>query len=198
MKAPRPPLPVPMQSAVVRLLASGRVRSMILPVGEFGRLRPQDLLWVCEPIWIEERQRGRGELSLRYAGMSRPVAIAWPEVLARPHAGRRGARGMPLEASRYTLRVLEVEERRLYGLSHGEALECGAEPVDGGWCPPTAETDGFMPYEAPCEALAHVWDQDHGAGAARGNPEVILVRFQAIARNIAKVAPGMGSGGARR
>ena len=192
-----PPMQVTMQQQVVSRLASGRIRALALPPKRFVRLRPGDLLWVGEAFKIEEGQPRLGELLVRYSGSVRPVPVAWPRALARPHGGPRLGPGMPVECSRWTLRVLAAEMRHLRGLTDAEAVECGAEAVEGGWGPPGADESVFRPFSASWDAVGYIFDADHGFGAAEELSDVMFIRFEALARNVGHFVPGMSSGGAR-
>lgn len=194
----RPPVPVYLPGDVVKRLPSGRVRTLILPVRFFGKLRRADMLWVGEPVVIETRQPRPGFVLVRYFGMTRGVPVPWPRALARPFAGPRLASAMPVELSRFTLRVISAETKWLCAVTNAEATESGAEAVEGGWCPRGADPECFVPYKRGWEAVAHDFGRAHGSADASEGSDVVVVRFEAIARNVCDVVPGMGSGGARR
>jgi len=193
-----PPLPVDLHPRLVDGLGKSRVRAAILPMGAFARLREGDLLWVREQIFVEDKQVRGGELRIKYTRDRYWQAIAWPWGRVRPRAGYHPAGRMPVECSRYTLRVASAEARRLSSIESDEAVACGVimDP-DGGFVPATAESDTFKPFGTPSEALGYAW-QEAGYGDPGENPEVMLVEFTAMARNVGRLVSGMGTGGSRR
>ncbi|MTH62148.1 hypothetical protein [Paracoccus litorisediminis] len=176
-------------------LGSSRVRSVIAPaVAPYTRLFLDDLLWVREPIFVEKDQpRDGGLLRLRFGGDRYWHAVAWPRGLPRPKAGHHPADAMPVECSRYTLRVATVQRRRLLQISADEAWACGVSGEEGAFVSPIAEIDLFKPFPTPGEALGHAWTEA-GFGAAWADPDVLLVEFTALARNVGRLVDGMGSG----
>lgn len=192
----RAPLSVIVPPAIVPRLASGRVRAIPLPIERAAALTPDGFMWVAEPVTIEAGQPRDDALLVRYSAQVRPSFLAWPKGAPKPPAGRRDARSMPLECSRYTLAVLGVSARRFRAITDDDAIACGADPVLGGWVPLTAQTDNFRPFVRATDALAYLWADLGIADCPAANPEIALVRFVARARNIARIVPGVGFGGA--
>lgn len=185
----RQPVPVSLGLAHVSQLASGRIRALVLPVmyEPFAELRPEDLLVVCETVRIEAFPQRPRQFRVRYPGRHLAAFVDVAEGEQKPPAGYFEADVMPWEASRWTLRVLEVERRRLRSLGAAEATECGCEAIEGGWCPPGVAQDMFRPYRAPWSAVGHFVGTRFRSSPTERDPWLIFCRFEAIARNYRRV-----------
>lgn len=193
--SPSMTLPVELPLPRVRFLASGRIRAVLMPTRKYERLQRDDLLWLRESITVDERRSTGSVLVFRYAGDAKPYELNWPAVQARPGSGIRPAEAMPIVASRWTLQVRMVTTMRLSQLDEESAISCGADPTFGGGFVPVGAIEGFQPFGSAAECERFVWDSRFGQGAAAKNPEVVLIQFRALSRNIADLVPGMGKGG---
>jgi len=186
--APERTKPVNLPHAMVQNLSSGRIRALALPLGQYEHMKRGDLLWVREGVTVADRQRRKDELVLSYAGDARRYHIAWPALLAKPGAGYRPADAMPVQTSRFTLVVDQVERLRLANVTEDDAVAAGAQPDGDGY-----SALGY-PFMKPCtsavDALAFLYGQLHPGGGR--NPEVVLIRFHAVAKNIARYAVDRG------
>lgn len=174
----------------VAALASGRLRALAVPLSTNGAIRTGDALWVREGIWVNERQRQKGELEFSYAGESRTNHVAWPRALAKPGSGHRPPEAMPPQASRFTLLVERVEHMRLVQVEDDDALAAGVT-MDG----PGYGCLGYPfmePFQRAVEALQFLYSQENRQ-QEWVNPEVALITFRAHARNIAMLLSGGGA-----
>lgn len=190
-------LGVEMQPSIVRHLQSGRIRAGVWPVARMESLKEGDALWLREGINVDERRSSAQSLALRYFGDCRVYEVPWPRTHARPAPGLRPADAMPVHASRYTLVVRSNSVIRLSGLDEESAIACGAEYGFGGGFVPVGAGPDFEPFGSAADAIRFLWDSRFGDGAAAKNPEVCLIHFRALARNIATLVPGLGKGGVR-
>lgn len=174
--------PVILPPYIVPEIAWSRVRALVLPLEDFAPVQPGDALWAREGVTIEERQRRNDTLVLRYAGDKHRHKVPWPKGHAKPAPGYRAPEFMPIQASRYTLVVQSVDHARLMQVLDPDALSAGV----------TLDGDGYgalgypfmRPFDDVHSALGFLFDQQH---PGRGfNPEVAVIRFHALARNIAR------------
>lgn len=157
---------------------------MVLPLAPFRSLAPGDLLWVREGVSVLDTQREPEMLTFCYAGEARRYSVPWPAAIAKPGAGFRPAEAMPVQCSRFSLLLESVDHPRLAQVEDDDAL-CAGVTLDG----PGFGALGFpfmMPFATPLEALQFLFAQHHGV--ASPNPEVALLRFAAISRNVAALA----------
>lgn len=172
--------PVVIPTYLIPSLMSGRLRALVRPVDTIGAVRPGYGLWVREAITVAERQRRRDMLDLTYAGESRRASVAWMPAVSKPGPGRREADGMPVQASRLTLLVERVDYMRLAQVDEDAAVAAGVEPEFERY---SALGFPFMrPFETHSEALGFILDQQRLL--EENNPEVAVIHFKAVARNI--------------
>jgi|GEM_PF-3003929 len=188
---------------ILRRVISGRIRRIHVPDRRFSRLTVNDMIWVREGLTIPIRQPDGDALSVIYGGDGSHKEIRWPRALARPSAGWLAPQAMPVHASRLTLVVQAVEEMRLQQITEDAAIAAGVdiEPV-GGFSNPMVHSYHGQVFETAAEAFGRLWDctlypdmPDPLTWAS--NPEVVAIEFRAIARNVARLFPALGSGGVR-
>ncbi len=176
--------PVSLPPYLVQPIISSRIRALVLPEAVAGPVEAKDALWVREGFTVLERQRRRNLLSIRYAGEGRRYDVPWPAALSKPEAGVRDAGSMPVTASRLTLLITAVRRCALGEVTADEALTAGVSiDVDG------YGVVGFPflnPYDHPAAALEFLFRQQHRRVA--DVPQVAVVEFQAVTRNIASMA----------
>lgn len=194
---PQRVLPVQLHPELLRLIMASRVRVLHLPGREYARLAEGDMLWVREALTIPRRQPGSGLFHVLYSAGQQEAWIEWPRSIARPKAHRVPAEGMPLQASRLTLVVAGASTIRLQQITDDDALAAGVQLEGGGFENPL----GFgAVFDSAQEAFGRMWDWQNGMTERHSwacNPEVVQIRFKAIARNAARLVPGLGSGGVR-
>lgn len=200
---PQRVLPVALHPEILRRVLCGRVRRIHLTDRRYARLQPGDMLWVREGLTIPKRQpRGDG-LSLVYGGDGTQREIRWPRAIARPSAGWVPSQAMPVHASRLTLVVQSVHEMRLQQITEDAAIAAGVEIEPGrGFGNPMVHSHHGQVFDDATDAFGRLWDctlgpEALGAQAWSANPEVVAIEFRAIARNIARLFPGLGTGGVR-
>lgn len=86
---------------------------------------------------------------------------------------------MPREASRLTLRVMEVRVERLQGISEADAVAEGVEPVDGGWRVYDEESPPWLAAD-PRFSYRSLWESINGPGSWAANPWVWVVLFEVL------------------
>lgn len=198
-------MPVVIDPALIRRIIAGRVRALILPLGKAQHLLTDDCLWVRESMAIPAKQPSPRYLRFSYGGDGAAVDLRWPVGIARPSAGFRPAEAMPVQASRLTLQVTAQRVTRLAAVSSDEAIAAGVEIVTGGFINGMVHEAAARVWEAPAGALAAMWLWQHpdylgdpqDVSSAAANPEVVVVEFRAIHRNVADLVAGIGSGGVR-
>lgn len=200
---PQRTLPLTVHPEIVRGVMCGRIRLLFVPTAQkFALLQPNDMVWVREPLFIPPRQSGQGMLDVVYGSDGAQRSLVWPRALARPALGQRlPPSAMPVHVSRLTLVVASAVTMRLQQLDEQDALEAGVLLERDGFSNPLA-LSGQQLFHAAHEAFGHFWDCALGADAMGPNawtcnPEVVALRFRAIARNISDLVPGIGRGGAR-
>lgn len=109
---------------------------------------------------------------------------------------------MPVHASRLTLVVQSVHEMRLQQITEDEAVAAGVELEGEGFGNPLVHSHHGQVFAQAPEAFGRMWDCALGPEAIGphgwcANPEVVAIRFRAIARNVVRLFPGLGSGGVR-
>ena len=191
-------LPIILHPEILRRIIAGRVRIIHQTNKRFARLEPGDALWVREGMHIP-RQKGADWLSVVYGGDGARKDIRWPKAIARPSEGSVPPNGMPVHASRLTLIVTSVREMRLQQVSEISAVAAGVEIELGGFANPLRHNQVF---EHAAEAFGRMWDCALDTSALTNscwtvNPEVVEIGIRAVARNVADLVPGLGSGGVR-
>ena len=191
-------LPIILHPEILRRIIAGRVRIIHQTSKRYARLEPGDALWVREGMHIP-RQEGGDWLSVVYGGDGARKDIRWPKVIARPSEGNVPPNGMPVHASRLTLIVTSVREMRLQQISEISAVAAGVDMELGGFANPLRHNQVF---EHAAEAFGRMWDCSLDTSALGNtcwtvNPEVVEIGIRAVARNIANLVPGLGSGGVR-
>lgn len=190
-------LPITLHPEILRRVIAGRVRIIHQTNKRYARLEPGDALWVREGMHIPRQQDGDW-LSVVYGGTGDRKEIRWPKVIARPSEGSVPPNGMPIHASRLTLIVTSVREMRLQQVSEISAIAAGVDIELRGFSNPLAHNQVF---EHAAEAFGRMWDCALDMSAPNAcwtvNPEVVEIGFRAVARNIADLVPGLGSGGVR-
>lgn len=173
--------PVVIPPYIVPALRSGRVRTLVLPSSVLGPVRRGDGLWVKEGITVAQHQIRKDRLDLIYAGEYWVSSVPWMAALAKPGPGPRPADAMPVQASRFTLTVGRVSHLRLAQVDEDAAVAAGAEPDEGGY---GALGFPFMrPFDTHTEALDFMLQQL--GSQHEGNPEVAVIHFRAVMRNVA-------------
>jgi len=203
MPEPQRVLPVSLHPEILRRAITGRVRLMCLTDRRYARMQPGDMLWVREGLTIPARQPCGDALALVYGGDGSHMEIRWPRALARPSPGWLPGQAMPVHASRLTLVVTSVSEMRLQQITEDAAIAAGVElEAGGGFGNPLVHGHHGQVFSDATEAFGRMWDcalgpEAIGPHAWSGNPEVVAIGFRAVARNIARMFPGLGSGGVR-
>jgi hypothetical protein len=194
---PQRVLPVHLHPEILRLIMASRVRVLHLHARAFSRLIEGDMLWVREGLTIPRQQPGGDMLRVIYGGDGQEGMVNWPRSIVRPSAHRVPAEGMPLQASRLTLVVQSAAMMRLHQIEADDAVAAGVQMESGGYENPL----GFgAVFETAAEAFGRMWDWEHGMDQRHSwacNPEVVQIRFRAIARNVGRLVPALGSGGVR-
>ena len=194
---PQRVLPVSLHPEILRMAMASRVRVLHLHGREYARLEAGDMLWVREPLTIPRNQPGGDAMQVVYGGDGQEGMVNWPRSIAKPGGGRVPAEGMPMHASRLTLVVFDVATIRLHQVTEDDAIAAGVELDPQGFGNPL----GFGGvYDRPLEAFGRMWDGVQGAASRHSwavNPEVVQIRFKAIARNVGRLVPALGSGGVR-
>jgi hypothetical protein len=135
---------------------------------------------VAEAIEILRAPR-KGPIAIRYMADDALAWIDWPDRIARPSAGHRAGRFMPMECARLTLVVTDVAPQRLWAISEHDAIEEGIT------------TTPARP------AFFDLWNTLHTRPGERAedNPEVVALGFLCFARPPSKIVAGSGHGGVR-
>lgn len=183
-EAPVRTMPVNLGPFMAAEIATSRCRTLIQPIKRYRAVSAGDALWVREAITILDRQPRRDEIALTYAGSARKQRMPWPAAFARPGAGHRPADAMPIHVSRYTLMVDQVEHFRLAQVSEETALGAGLRLEGEGYG--VHGFDFLKPFEDHVEALGFMHDALIEK-RAEPNPDVAVIHFRAVARNIAQV-----------
>ncbi|MBY6055399.1 hypothetical protein [Leisingera daeponensis] len=176
--------PVSVASTLVQPIIAERIRALVVPEASVGPIETGDALWVREGFTVLERQRRRNLLSMRYAGEGRRYDVPWPSALTKPEPGVRDAGSMPVTASRLTLLVESVRRCALGDVSADEAMAAGVSIDGAGY-----GVVGFpflRPYDDPGPALEFMYRQQHRDDTEA--PQVAVVEFSALSRNIAHLA----------
>lgn len=189
--------PVDASAHLIRGIMSSSIRALVLPAPGHGALEPDDMLWVREPIVVEQDWTKPNSLCFTFAGAGPSIRAPWPRAVAKPGPGFRPAHAMPLDLSRLTLVVEQVTVVRLSAVPEHLIFPAGVTGWDGAFRHALMPEPFGATYTTPIEALEAMWDLQHGYGSSDGNPEVAVVAFQAISRNIRKMVPGLGHGGVR-
>ncbi|WP_323775609.1 hypothetical protein [Leisingera sp.] len=176
--------PVSVASHLVQPIIAERIRVLVIPEASVGPIETGDALWVREGFTVLERQRRRNLLSLRYAGEGRRYDVPWPSAMPKPESGIRDAGGMPVTASRLTLLVNSVRRCALGEVTAEEALTAGVS-IDGAGFG-VAGYPFLRPYDDPAAALEFMFRQLYRDAAEV--PQVAVVQFRALSRNIASLA----------
>lgn len=192
-------LPIALHPEIVRRIIAGRIRIIHHACKRFDRLEPGDALWVREWLTIPRRQTGGNWLTVVNDGDGVSRDIRWPKVIARPSQGRLPASAMPVHASRLTLIVTSVQVLRLHAVSEISAVAAGVDIELGGFANPFQDSQCFS---TAIDAFGRMWDCTLDGNAFYKlswmlNPEVVEIGIRAVARNIADLVPGLGSGGVR-
>jgi len=192
-------LPIALHPEIVRRIIAGRIRTIHHTCMRFDRLVSGDALWVREWLTIPRCQTGENWLTVVHDGDGVSRDIRWPKVIARPSQGRLPASAMPVHASRLTLIVTAVRVMRLHAVSEISAVAAGVDIDLGGFANPL-HANQFFPTAA--EAFGRMWDCALDGDAFNKawwmlNPEIVEIGIRAVARNIADLVPGIGSGGVR-
>jgi hypothetical protein len=192
-------LPITLHAEILRRIIAGRVRTIHQANKRYARLEPGDALWVREGMLIPRHQSGGDLLSVVYGGDGTRKDIHWPRVIARPSEGKVPPNGMPVHASRVTLIVTSVREMRLQQISETSAIAAGVDIDLGGFSNPLRHNQVF---EHAAEAFGRMWDCALDTSALTNacwtvNPEVVEIGIRAVARNVADLVSGLGSGGVR-
>jgi len=192
---PQPPQDCPPKTAVstgppwVAQVArqDGSTETVKCPYGQ-----PGDALWVREafrlPAYADDLSprefldtKPEAVWAFRYEGDGVSHGDEGPTDYPKGGWGRkRPSIHMPHELCRLRLRLEDVRVERLQEISNEEAV---AEGVRGFWCD---ETQGYdIPDVAvidgpPRRAFAYVWEDIHGDGAWKENPDVWVVEFSRI------------------
>lgn len=199
---PQRVMPVSLHPEILRRTITGRVRLIHRPDRRYARLQPGDMLWVREGLTIPARQPRGDALAVVYGGDGTHKEIHWPRAIARPSTGWLPAQAMPVHASRLTLVVTSVTEMRLQQITEDEAIAAGIELDAGGFGNPLVHSHHGQVFAQAPEAFGRMWDCALGPEAIGPhswtvNPEVTAIGFRAIARNVVRLFPGLGSGGVR-
>jgi hypothetical protein len=196
---PKRVLPVCLQPLFARAVASGTVTALVVRQGALqARVERDDMLWVREST-IVSNSAVSGAVRFSYAGKAGEVTLPASRWLSRPAPGYQPSERMPVHASRMTLIVEGVSVHRLHAVPDDLICRAGVTTGYGGYlsallCPSVAAV-----FPRPVDAFRGVWsdlmpDPDLAWDA---NPEVAVVEFQAVHRNITWLAPGIGRGGVR-
>lgn len=196
---PRRMLPITLNTEIQRRIVAGRVRVVHQTDKRYARIEPGDALWVREGLTIPHRQAGGDWLSVVYGADGAREDIRWPKVIARPSTEKLPPSAMPVHASRLTLIVTSIREMRLKQIDEISAVSAGVDMELGGFSNPLRHNQVF---ENAAEAFGRMWDcaldaSDLGSSCWTANPEVVEIGIRAVARNIADLVPGLGSGGVR-
>lgn len=184
--------PISIPAHLVPHLQWGRVRALALPLSQFGMVQPRDTLWVREGITVLDRQRRANELSLCYAGEAKRYHLPWPSVIAKPGPGYRPPEAMPVQASRITLWTERVQQIRLRQIDEDTSLVAGLWPEGDGY---SVHGYPFLePFDDHTKAIC--WAYERMFPGAGRNPEVALIEFRVIERNISVLAAGFPKGAA--
>lgn len=175
--------PVNVPSYIVPGLMSGSVRTLVRPVASIGPVRPGYGLWVREGIRISPSQHRKDTLYFTYAGEGQRSAVPWMPLVAKPYGGYRAPEHMPIQASRLTLLVEQVETMRLEQVVEADAITSGLSISEGGYA--VMGHPFLVPFETHSDALGFLLNQQEPL--TEDNPEVSVVRFRAVARNIERL-----------
>ena len=196
MEEPVRVMSVIVDQRLIRGVIVGRVRALVLPMGKAEHLQVNDCLWVKESMAVPVKQPAAGALRFSYGGDGQTVEVRWPAAIARPAPGFRPAEAMPVQASRLTLQVIAQRVTRLLDVQDDEAALAGVTSDEDGYRNALLADRGGRAFATASEALVATWVYQHGA-EGDSNPEVVVVLFRAVHRNIGRLVVGLGSGGAR-
>lgn len=176
--------PIVLSAALRSGLPTERVRALVLP-SSWRILRPGDLLWVQEAVTVDPRTGHGGAVWIRYGGMPRPLPLNWPARKPFPRPGYVSATDMPVEFSRFTLKVRRIHRICLRSVPISLAVECGLTGSWSSWAPWGAP-EGFVPYKRVSDALRVMFE---AMGGERGleSPPLAIVEFDCRIQNVARV-----------
>jgi hypothetical protein len=150
--------------------------SIVRRPSPWQRVQPGDRLWVRE-AWRLDDYADRQAIYRCNPDWPQDVQDAADLVRWRPSIH------MPRWASRITLTVTAVRVQRLHGISEDDARAegCWTEDAVG-----LAAHREQVPLTAvhPSMVFWQLWDDLHGEGAWRANPEVVAITFTVARRNI--------------